>query len=282
MPSTLATADAVLKEDYKDEVRDQINQKTFITTQVEKNTEDVTGRRALLALHTRRSTGVGARKEYGTLPSAGNQGYQDIFIPVRYNYGRIELSGPVIQAMDKDRGSFVRAIKSETDGVKRDTARDVNRQIWGTADGVIAQCGTTSASPRRRPRRDHDPHADAPAVERRRDARRHRHRRLPDDDRHRPCGHRVHEPAVADDHDLRRRRHHHVVALRVPLRQRRRPRHDRPLVGLPVGAHRLAVHGRRHRHPVHAVPDRSRRGRRTSTRTRAPCASPPRASSTRR
>jgi hypothetical protein len=146
MPSTLATADAVLKEDYKDEVRDQINQKTFITTQVEKNTEDVTGRRALLALHTRRSTGVGARKEYGTLPSAGNQGYQDIFIPVRYNYGRIELSGPVIQAMDKDRGSFVRAIKSETDGVKRDTARDVNRQIWGTADGVIAQCGTTTAA----------------------------------------------------------------------------------------------------------------------------------------
>jgi hypothetical protein len=146
MPSTLATADAVLKEDYKDEIRDQINQKTFITTQIEKNTEDVTGRRALLALHTRRSTGVGARKEYGTLPTAGNQGYQDIFIPVRYNYGRIELSGPVIKAMDKDRGSFTRAVKSETDGIKRDTARDVNRQIWGTADGVIAQCGTTTAA----------------------------------------------------------------------------------------------------------------------------------------
>jgi hypothetical protein len=107
---------------------------------------------------------------------------------------------------------------------------------------------TSSSSPRPRP------HADPPVVERRRDARRHRHRRRPDDDRHRAQRHRVHEPAVADHHDLRRRGHDHVVRpLRVPLRQRRRPRHDRPLVGLPVGAHRLAVHDRRHRHPVHAV-----------------------------
>lgn len=143
---TMATADAVLKEDYRDALREQINTYTFITSQIEKNTEDVAGRRALMALHTRRNSGVGARKEYGNLPTASKQGYADVYVPLRFNYGRIELSGPVIKAMNKDRGSFIRAVRSETDGIRNDTARDVNRQIWGTADGVIAQCGSTTTA----------------------------------------------------------------------------------------------------------------------------------------
>lgn len=138
------TADAALKEDYQAPLRDQINQTTFLATQIEKNTEDVQGRRAVMALHTRRSAGIGARKERETLPTAGNQGYDNVFVPVRYLYGRIEISGPIIEAMLSDRGSFTRAVKSETDGIKKDLQRDVNRQVWGTADGVIAQCGTTS------------------------------------------------------------------------------------------------------------------------------------------
>jgi hypothetical protein len=31
-------------------------------------------------------------------------------------------------------------------GIRRDAMKDVNRQLWGTSNGVIAQCGTTSSS----------------------------------------------------------------------------------------------------------------------------------------
>lgn len=145
MSLTFSTAEAVLKEDYKS-LKEQINQSFFILAQIDKNTDDVVGRRAYHALHVSRNSGVGARGDGGTLPTAGRQGYTNALVPMRFNYGRIEISGPVIAAMSKDRGSFVRAVRSEMTGISKDLKRDVNRQVWGTSDGVIAACGTTSSS----------------------------------------------------------------------------------------------------------------------------------------
>lgn len=145
MALTLSTADDVLKNLYKD-LREQINQNFFILQQIDKNTDDIEGRKAIHAVHVSRNAGVGARGDGGTLPTAGQQGYDNVNVPVRYNYGRIQLSGPVIAAMKSDQGSFIRAVKSEMDGVKNDLSRDVNRQIWGTSDGVIAATGLTTNS----------------------------------------------------------------------------------------------------------------------------------------
>ena len=146
MSLTFTTADAVLKEDYKDPLRNQLNESCFMLSQLEKNTEDVVGLRAYLALRTGRSSGVGARGELGTLPTAAAQGYTEAWTPIRYNYGRIQISGPIIRAMGSDRGSFIRAVKSETDGIKKDLKRDVNRQVWGTSDGVIATLKTKASN----------------------------------------------------------------------------------------------------------------------------------------
>jgi hypothetical protein len=85
-------------------------------------------------------------RELGTLPTAGYQGYAEERISLRYNYGRIQLSGPVIRAMKSDKGSFTRAVDSESKGVVRDLKQDVERQLFGTSDGVIATCTTTTGS----------------------------------------------------------------------------------------------------------------------------------------
>jgi hypothetical protein len=146
MALTLQAADAVLKEDYQPALREQLNNTVFLLTQIEKNSDDIEGRRAVLSLHVGRNAGVGARAEGGTLPSAGNQTYAEERVPLRYNYARIQISGPAIRAMKSDRGSFVRAVDSETRGAVNDLRRDVNRQLFGTSDGVIAACGTTTSS----------------------------------------------------------------------------------------------------------------------------------------
>lgn len=138
MPLNLSTADAALKEDYQPAVREQLNSAFMLLSQIERNSKDVEGRRAVLSLHVRRNNGVGARAEGGTLPAAGNQGYQEERVGLRYNYGRIKLTGPVLRAMRSDAGSFVRALDSETKGVTTDLKIDVNRQLYGTSDGVIA------------------------------------------------------------------------------------------------------------------------------------------------
>lgn len=143
---TLTLADAVLKEDYKGPLRKQINDSVVLAAQVAKNRDDIVGRRAIVPLHVSRNTGVGARQEGETMPTAGNQGTVDQIIPLRSNYGRIRLTRQVISRMEKDRGAFVRATKLEMDGLRDDTARDYNRQLWGTSNGVICQCGVTGAA----------------------------------------------------------------------------------------------------------------------------------------
>jgi len=145
MALTLTTADSALKEDYQPAIREQLNNDIFILTQVESNSEDIEGRRAVLSVHNSRNTGVGARAEGGTLPTAGNQGYVEERIPLRYNYGRLQVSGQSIKAMKSDTGSFTRAVESEVRGVVTDLKRQVNRQCFNSALQVIAQCGTTTS-----------------------------------------------------------------------------------------------------------------------------------------
>lgn len=121
------------------------NQKTWFLNQIEKNTKDIVGRRAVLALHTGENSGVGARPENGTLPAAGQQGYTEERVPVKYNYGRIQISGPTIKAMASDKGAYLRAVDSETKGLVKNLRSDVNRQVWGTSDGVIAATAANTA-----------------------------------------------------------------------------------------------------------------------------------------
>lgn len=137
-PLTRSTADAVLKEFYLPGIRSILNNQMFLLSQIETNSEDIEGRRAVLSINTGRNNGIGARAEMGTLPDAGHQGYSEERISLKYNYGRIQLSGPVIRSMGSDRGSFTRAIQSETQGVTRDLRNDVNRQLYADGTGVIA------------------------------------------------------------------------------------------------------------------------------------------------
>ncbi|MGH9652592.1 MAG: phage major capsid protein [Bryobacteraceae bacterium] len=142
---TMTTADAVLKEDYLPGIREQLNNDTFLAF-AEKNSESVSGRRAVLALHVSRSSGIGARADNAPLPTAGAQGYTDQYVPVFRNYGRLQVSGQTIKAMVSDQTSFIRAVRGEMDGLTNDLRNSISRQIFGTSDGVIADTGVTSNS----------------------------------------------------------------------------------------------------------------------------------------
>jgi hypothetical protein len=146
MALTLANADAALKEWYLPAIRYQLNNDTPILNIIGQRTVDIEGRRAVLSLRLGRNFGIGARADGGTLPNAGNQQYAEERVPLRYNYGVGQITGPTIEQTGSDRGSFIRAVSSETEGVTDDLKRDFNRQIWGTSNGVIAQCGVSGPS----------------------------------------------------------------------------------------------------------------------------------------
>jgi hypothetical protein len=146
MAFDLSAAGNVLKTRYLGPIRNQLNNKTILLNKIGRRDMMISGKSFTIPLHTARnaSAGVG-RADGGTLPTAGNQGYETAVVPNAYEYGRIEITGPTIRAARDNAGAFVEAVKSEVNGLTRDFSRAMNRQLHsdgrdalGFATGAIA------------------------------------------------------------------------------------------------------------------------------------------------
>jgi hypothetical protein len=137
--TSLSILDKILKEDYLAPIQTQFNNSSILMQRLTKNEEDVGGKKAIVPLHTGRNSGVGARAENGTLPTAGYQQYDQAVYNCAYNYARIQIPGPAIKASRTDKYAFVRAIDSEIEGAAKDIKEEVNVQLQGDGTGVIGQ-----------------------------------------------------------------------------------------------------------------------------------------------
>jgi hypothetical protein len=146
--TTLATADAILKDLYVGPVVEQLNQKTYMLDQIERDVDhiDHTGRRAVVPVHSNRNRGRGSRADNSTLPAAGSQSYADAIIPIRYHYYAMEISDPAIEASKTNEGAFLSLLESETKGVAQDMKKDINRQVFGDGTGLLATVTGTPAA----------------------------------------------------------------------------------------------------------------------------------------
>lgn len=144
MAAQFSTIDAILRDDYKTYV-DNLNNKAFLLAQIKQRSDKVQGRRATHSVHLGRSGAIGFASEMAALPTADQQRYNAVQVPIRMGRGRIQLSIQLIDMAKGDPGSFVDALEGEMQ-ITNDVMRDVNRQLWGTSNGVIATCGVTTAS----------------------------------------------------------------------------------------------------------------------------------------
>jgi len=138
--STLSGADAILKEYYPSAIVEQLNYKTFMLDQIDRDAEhiDFTGRRAIIPLHRARNRGRSSFSDGGILPGAGKQDWTDAVVPIRYHAAAIELSDQAIQQTKSNEGAFVSLLEAETKGVAKDLKKDINRQVFGLGDGTLA------------------------------------------------------------------------------------------------------------------------------------------------
>lgn len=144
--STLTTFDAILKNQYLGPIREQLNNSSVLYSRLEKNEDSVVGKNFTIPLHYGRNEGVGARGEGGALPAAGNQSYKECIVPMRYQYGRIQLTGPTIKAARSNEGAFLRAVDSEMRGLEKDMKSSMNRQAFGDGTGLLANVAATGSS----------------------------------------------------------------------------------------------------------------------------------------
>ena len=146
--ATVAALSDVLKYRYLGPIRSQLNDEVLITQilNLDSKNIDLDGLSAYVPLKYGRNSGVGARREYDTLPTAGNQAYKHVNFDLTYQYGRAQFSGQAIQKTKTDAGAFVRVITSELDGLRKDLTLDLARQFYGPGTGVIATIPTGAAS----------------------------------------------------------------------------------------------------------------------------------------
>lgn len=137
MAQNLSNFDEALKIDYLPVIRKQLNDATILLSKIQRNERDVSGKQWQLVAHYQRNSGIGAGSETG-LPTAGQQKYENPYGVVKYNRGRIQISGPVMKASDNDKGAIVRALNSEIEGVTRDLKKEINYELFNDGTAVRA------------------------------------------------------------------------------------------------------------------------------------------------
>lgn len=146
MGATLTTISDILKNQYLGPIREQLNNDIVLLSRLEKDDESVVGKNFTIPLHVGRNEGIGSTSDGGALPAAGYQGYKSCIVPMRYQYGRIQLTGPTMKASATNEGAFVRALEAEMKGLARDLKSDVNRQLFSDGSGVLATATAASTT----------------------------------------------------------------------------------------------------------------------------------------
>lgn len=139
MAFDLSAASNILKTRYIGPIREQLNNSTILLSRIgrEDNAVSVSGKSFTVPLHTGRNLSAGqGRSDGGTLPTAGQQSYEVAVIPNKYQYGRIQITGPTIAATRDNTGAFVKAIDAEIQGLVMDFKKSFNRQLH--SDGIDA------------------------------------------------------------------------------------------------------------------------------------------------
>lgn len=140
--TTLATVDALLKEIYEPRLRDQLQSDTIALKRIESTSEGVTsevgGKYVTFPIRTRRNHGIGARAENTVLPVPQSQRYAAARISLAYLYGAVELTGQSMELADKNFQAFASVLDQEMSGLRQTLAKDMNRQTYGTAVGILA------------------------------------------------------------------------------------------------------------------------------------------------
>ena len=124
--ATIADLDSLLKEFVVDEIISQINQEVMALDLFEKMELDWNGRNVQVPIHITRNTGV-EWSTLGTLPTAGQQGWDSLVVTAQKLYGRGTIDGDAIAALGKGgANSLVNYVQAELDTLKEDVRDNAN------------------------------------------------------------------------------------------------------------------------------------------------------------
>ena len=151
MPATLATFDAILQDFYLGPIQEQLNQEVLALELMEKVKVDWNGRRCIIPVHISRNDSAALGNAFvaegGALPAAGDQGYEDLAVTARFQYGRFSVTGPAIAAARKGgTHTFISWVDSEMKKLVDDVRDAANKTsiFGGQTQGYIPMHGVAA------------------------------------------------------------------------------------------------------------------------------------------
>src|SRR4051812_10489117 len=119
---TLATADAILKDLYRGPVIEQLNYKTYMLDQIERDSDsvDFTGRRAIFPVHSSPNMSSTSFGDGGTLATPGAQGYLDGIVSIKYHNAGMEITDQAMRQAKGNEGAFVNLLDNDSKKLAQD------------------------------------------------------------------------------------------------------------------------------------------------------------------
>ena len=154
MSATLTTVNGILKEVYEGNINEQLASERVLMKRLERTSDGVGsdavgGKYVTFPVRVSRNAGISYRPENVQLAPAGRQGFKSAQENLKYGYGRVRLTGQLIDLAESNRQAFASAMDLEMDGIKNDLAKDENHIAWGHLDSSVAsgiKAKTTGAS----------------------------------------------------------------------------------------------------------------------------------------
>lgn len=136
--------DAALRIFYLPVIRKQLAENTILLQNIKRDSKkiDASGKYARLTLNKEWSAGYGSRAENADLPDEVDASYVNSDVYMKYEYGRIKVTGPVMAASKDNKGAITRALSSEMSSITLAIKNNMNREVFGDGYGALAQVTT--------------------------------------------------------------------------------------------------------------------------------------------
>ena len=148
MAATLTAFNVALERTWTQKrLEEMLFQNTATLDMIEKTTKYAVGETARVPLHVSRNGGYTVLPDGGgNLNTAGNQGLQKTEYSYTNHHQQVAIQGDVLDRASSSAHAIANVLDVEVNGALNDMRRQLQRQIFGNGDALIAQCRTSDSN----------------------------------------------------------------------------------------------------------------------------------------
>jgi hypothetical protein len=147
MAATLTTQDQILKTQFLELLKNQVNTKSDVLYNMIKTSEkNIDAYQVVKSAPYGINGGASAGTETGLLPTAGENFYQKFTSTTKNYYGQLQIGDKVMKATKSNKGAFIDALVSEMEGLKGAAQFIYGRDLYNDSTGILGTCVGAAAS----------------------------------------------------------------------------------------------------------------------------------------